>query len=146
MSGAANTQAISEQKERDSGGEKQQKFAGSYRETADDNESGSEGGNYIPNDDEGGAGKSDGELRGGGETQYDDDEEELEITDFDDKPAGCICDMYVEGNIAVLWQYDEECPVSKEDHESVRNEWYDKKRESKYSKTEIMSYRYANIY
>jgi hypothetical protein len=121
MSEGANAQRRSEQKELDSSGE-QQRSAGSYREAAaveGDNESGGEVGNYPPNGDEDGAGGSDRELREGDDPRYGD--EELEVTDFDEKPAGCSCEMYVEGGIALWWQYDEECPVSKGDHEAVYN-------------------------
>jgi hypothetical protein len=131
MSEGANTQRSSEQKEPESGGE-QERFAGPYRETAveDDNESGSDGGDYEYGGGEDGN-KDENEVREGDDPQCDDDEE-MEVTDFDEKPEGCTCDMYVLGGITIQWEYDEDCPVSKADHEAVYYGWYEQGREGEY--------------
>ena len=40
----------------------------------------------------------------------------LDVPGILDKPEGCSCEIYVEGDTVPVWEYDPDCAVKQEDH------------------------------
>jgi len=48
----------------------------------------------------------------------------LSIPNIMEKPDNCTCDLFVLEKRCPVWEYDEECPVRKEDHRPIYDVMY----------------------